>query len=471
MQTTFLAATATIMIAAALTLSGWLLYELPTVIITFALPPWWLAWADRGPVQQPTFPFDKPTLLGYFAACGFLGVIVALPLTRLRSKPFVTRLVLAVWVAVAINVSVRLRCQMFQEYPPPWQDLLIAGGMVALLPLGSILFTCWLGSRKHNMMSSYHLFAFFFIGCSIGGASRSLLGFERFGEFHGIFHQAEIAPVLLGCAGLLFIFALGCLVLLDARDDPVNSPPPSMSCRLRWALLGGLPACAILGLLSFLDRNIGDIPRSWLIPLTLYPITWVVALARIDGEKPNLSCVILQVLTAVPIALLFDRDSATEAVRFAWWDFAGREPSWLMTAFFASVVVLAYLPHGFTLSMQGSSLALALLQIQLGLFMEFRMRETGAVQILSILLIHMGALVLICWGCHGDAVKDAPAPDRLPEFLFFALGGFVVCGIAYQVLAPRLFPQWGIAYPLALIAGLAVRLLTRRLKGACRTDR
>ena len=70
-------------------------------------------------------------------------------------------------------------------------------------------------------------------------------------------------------------------------------------------------------------------------------------------------------------------------------------------------------------------------------------------------------LTICCCGCHGDAVKDAPAADRLPEFVLCVQVGLVVCSVTYALLPPMVF-TWVIEYPLALGACLILRALPWR---------
>jgi hypothetical protein len=73
---------------------------------------------------------------------------------------------------------------------------------------------------------------------------------------------------------------------------------------------------------------------------------------------------------------------------------------------------------------------------------------------------HLLSCFVICWGCQGDAVKEALALGRVQEFLLCMIGGFLLCSFLYLCLPALVVPHsWGfIEYPLVLVACLVIRL-------------
>jgi hypothetical protein len=122
----------------------------------------------------------------------------------------------------------------------------------------------------------------------------------------------------------------------------------------------------------------------------------------------------------------------------------------------AALLGAVFQPHRITLLVQSGLLALVLLQRFVGGPLDI----ASSMGLFSIFVMHMLLGVVLCWGCFGDAVKDVPAEDRLPEFWLCVQAGSLVCGLAYHVLPPLLVPpSWGlIEDPLVLVACLVVRV-------------
>jgi len=118
----------------------------------------------------------------------------------------------------------------------------------------------------------------------------------------------------------------------------------------------------------------------------------------------------------------------------------------------AAFLIAAFMPHFMTLAIQGALLAVVLLQLysQLPFGLDWA------------ILVHVSFSVVTCWGCHGDAVKHAAAPDRLPDFLFFVIAGIFAGIIVYAFVVPRIFamgPGPILEYTIAVVASVVIRVI------------
>jgi hypothetical protein len=55
---------------------------------------------------------------------------------------------------------------------------------------------------------------------------------------------------------------------------------PSFGRRLRWLMLAAIPSSLLLGVTTFLTTNVAAVPLLWIIPLTLYLLTFVLVFSR-----------------------------------------------------------------------------------------------------------------------------------------------------------------------------------------------
>jgi hypothetical protein len=74
---------------------------------------------------------------------------------------------------------------------------------------------------------------------------------------------------------------------------------------------------------------------------------------------------------------------------------------------------------------------------------------------------HLWLAAITGWGCFGAAVKDAPADDRMLEFVLAVLLGSFVCSFAWVILAPIVFAMFPWEYPMAIVAAVLIRFWPR----------
>lgn len=119
----------------------------------------------------------------------------------------------------------------------------------------------------------------------------------------GLSDQLKMWRFGFGC--LLVLFGL-CAVLVSKAS--VESPEPEASRfsiewsrRLKWVFWSAVPSSALLGVTSYVSTNVAPIPLIWIVPLTLYLITFIVAFGKKQVVKSEMVGRILPLLL-VPLA-------------------------------------------------------------------------------------------------------------------------------------------------------------------------
>jgi len=117
--------------------------------------------------------------------------------------------------------------------------------------------------------------------------------------------------------GLLMALTAACAALLlrsgrwdgEVADDerPSNEPPgapPTAARRLWWIALAFAPSSLLLGVTTHISTDIAAVPLLWVIPLTLYLLTFVLVFSR-RKILPHRWMVRVQPLLVVPLAAIF----------------------------------------------------------------------------------------------------------------------------------------------------------------------
>jgi len=99
----------------------------------------------------------------------------------------------------------------------------------------------------------------------------------------------------------------------DAREDDARVAPLSWPRRLRWIALAFVPSSLMLGVTTYFSTDIASLPLLWVIPLSLYLLTLVLAFAQRQLVKPR---TLARVLPGV--ALVFALVYLSGATQPAW---------------------------------------------------------------------------------------------------------------------------------------------------------
>jgi hypothetical protein len=167
--------------------------------------------------------------------------------------------------------------------------------------------------------------------------------------------------------------------------------------RLRWVVLAAVPSSLMLGVTTYITTDLSPIPLFWLIPLTLYLLSFILVFAK--------------------------------------WP-----------------VVWTGQPHKVFLMIQPAAIA-ALLILNAGI------GDISAVTLR--IVINVLAFFVTTMVCHGELAKDRPSTKHLTEFYLWMSVGGMLGGMFNGLVAPILFWGGTWEFPLAVFAACLVRPLMK----------
>ncbi|MBN9500640.1 MAG: hypothetical protein BGO01_18525 [Armatimonadetes bacterium 55-13] len=111
--------------------------------------------------------------------------------------------------------------------------------------------------------------------------------------------------------GLLVILMIACALVLPKAVTPRESQAEleqseeaiSKKSKLRWLILSAVPSSLLLGVTNYLTTNIAPMPLLWVVPLSLYLITFIVAFASKQYVKSGAWARVLP-LIVTPLTLV-----------------------------------------------------------------------------------------------------------------------------------------------------------------------
>lgn len=169
--------------------------------------------------------------------------------------------------------------------------------------------------------------------------------------------------------------------------------------RARWVLLPAIASIVLLATTNHVTSDVAVIPFLWVVPLSLYLITFIIAFDHERWYKRR----VFGALSAVLCLSVGCLDPLRDA--------------------------LAALHYDFTF--------------------------------VADLCLHFAALFCVCLVCHGELVRLRPSPARLTEFYLLISAGGALGGVFVSLIAPAIFAtlfEWTIALLLSFALGVAVWL-------------
>jgi spermidine synthase len=145
----------------------------------------------------------------------------------------------------------------------------------------------WFSRTSHfDSGDPYFLYSFSNMGSLV-----ALLGYPVFIEpFLKLYKQGNYWAVIYG---ILFFLLGGCsiavwkqvgkkAIALDVQEENSSSLPivVGVKRRLLWMLLAFIPSSMMLGVTTYLTTDVASIPLFWIIPLSLYLLSYVIAFSR-----------------------------------------------------------------------------------------------------------------------------------------------------------------------------------------------
>jgi hypothetical protein len=184
---------------------------------------------------------------------------------------------------------------------------------------------------------------------------------------------------------------------MEVDEGPFEMTPLR---RLRWVGLAAVPTSLMLGCTTYISTDISPVPLLWIIPLTLYLLSFVFVFSR----------------WPVP------------------WVGVGRNPGY-------------WTPHKIVLILQLVALPMLMLLIMTD---AYNPPERA-------MMVSWVAFFITALACHGELARDRPPPQFLTEFyLWMSVGGML--GGTFNALFAPLIPWFGLfEFPLALVLAAIVR--------------
>ncbi len=263
-------------------------------------------------------------------------------------------------------------------------------------------------SAAYPGRSPYRLYALSNLGSLIALLSYPFL----FEPAFDVLTQAHLWSWIFGgfalACGLCAVKALPALRALPQSAAASREAVSSFD-RVRWV---GLPACASLALLATTNHVTSDvavIPFLWVLPLSLYLITFIVAFDHARWYRRRLFAV-LSVALCLAVGCLDPLRDLLEALHY---DFT----------------------------------------------------------FVDDLVLHFAALFCVCMMCHGELVRSRPSPARLTEFYLLVSAGGALGGVFVSLIAPAIFAtffEWTLTLLVSFALGVVVWYASAHRKSASR---
>jgi hypothetical protein len=197
----------------------------------------------------------------------------------------------------------------------------------------------WLGGTRHpHAHDPYFLYA-----ASNTGSLLGLLAYPAAIEPSFSLHTQSSAWTA-GYVSLALLIAIAGIVAwrdrapMPATLDPLDRSvvdvlePLPIKRRLRWIALAAVPASLMLSVTTHLTTDVAAVPLLWVVPLSVYLLTFVLAFARRPPLSHRWLCALLPVVVLPPLLTI------SLALTAPWWA--------LLLAHMAALFVVAMVCHG-----------------------------------------------------------------------------------------------------------------------------
>ena len=293
-------------------LSSALLFLIQPMVGKIILP----AFGGSPAVWTTTMVFFQAALLGGYAYAHFstskLGAkkqsLIHIPLMclALLTVPFATH---------AAGGATGSRTPLFAVL---WTLLSLVGAVFFVVSAGAPLLQRWFASTDDpHGKDPYFLYSASNLGSMLALIAYPVLVEPRFKLSEQTRLWAYGYALLVGCM-------VAAAVVLQRRSKPAEVieeehtavAPIEPKQRAMWVILGAVPSSLLLGVTAYLTTNIAPIPLLWVVPLSLYLLTFILAFAR----KPFMKSVWLARafgLIVTPLAVPLILESAVPIIPLA----------------------------------------------------------------------------------------------------------------------------------------------------------
>ncbi|MEY4614290.1 MAG: hypothetical protein RL179_2263 [Planctomycetota bacterium] len=353
--------------------------------------------------------------------------------------------------------------------PPPTSSnpslwLLFVLTLVAGLPFFAVstsapLLQKWFSTSDHPDAKD----PYFLYGASNLGSMIGLLIYPFVIEPKiGVATQATLW--VFGYAGLMALTFFCARMASKNQSNPISSTTtateasPGILTRLRWIALAFIPSSLMLGTTTYLTTDIAAIPLLWILPLSLYILSFILVFSNIPRS------VYLLFVISLPLMLFAKSANLPEWQGFGfdslmnWLDDAARalKKDTTVSFFQIAYTLLGILFVGiFFKSHNRIRLGMVVITPVLFLFVVFMHQIKTALDLreVEIIGIHLALLFVTAMLSHGELARTRPPATHLTEFyLLMSLGG-VLGGIFNALVSPIVFPRI-LEYPLVAAFGL-----------------
>lgn len=289
------------------------------------------------------------TCMAFFQALLLLGYAYTHYTTKWLGigRQFFLHLILLFSVLFFLPVKVTAEWAVASGSQPVWHLIKMLTILVGLpffvVSTSAPLLQKWFAGTAHGRAQD----PYFLYSASNAGSLVGLLGYLFAGEPY--FSLAQLSWIWSGSFGLLMVLVILCgLVMRRTYRNPavpdgekgkgIISPliskgtSPSITIKLKWLLWSFCPSSLMLGVTSFITTDIAAVPLFWVIPLTLYLLSFIIVFAR----RPiiRLDQVIgIQPFLLLPLSCLF------------LWNLSG-EGLWVLPLHFLTFFIIALVCHG-----------------------------------------------------------------------------------------------------------------------------
>src|SRR5262249_15100283 len=210
-------------------------------------------------------------------------------------------------------------------------------------------------------------------------------------------------------------------------SQPAANKPVTWERRLRWIALAMVPSSLMLGVTTYITTDIAAISYLWVLPLSLYLLTFIIVFATISPRTQG----IVTFNGVVQIALI----GAFFAAPF----FFESEPIRFM---FVLLAIAGLVAGAFILRLKDGALlhrAMIIIMPLVLLLMLFMTLSEIKPELMFNILLHLGTLFIVSMVCHGELAADRPEPAHLTEFLLWMSFGGVLGGLFNGLVAQVIF--------------------------------
>jgi len=255
------------------------------------------------------------TAMLFFQTVLLAGYIYAHLTTRLLGVKWQACLHLTVMATVLLSLPISLAAGWtppVEEAPVPWLIGLFAvsvGLPFFAVATNAPLLQRWFSHTGHSAATD----PYFLYGASNLGSILALLSYPILVEPLLNSHDqstvwgwayALLIGLILACAVTLWRRFIPDIHLQPSTSLPTVEPSPTWSRRLHWLVLAFVPSSLLLGVTMHITTDVAAVPLLWVLPLTLYLLTFVFVFAR-RPWLPHTWMVFAQPFFLLLVALLF----------------------------------------------------------------------------------------------------------------------------------------------------------------------